>query len=1187
MPELQQEALASRGKAIFVGFDHASTLLASHVNQEIHHFASSLHSQSERFKIWAVDLGLLVPGHGSLDYRVREAENVQQTIRAYLNDLSEYLRNLGELGSSQSLNDYQVRISTESPNFAIDDADTSDDEDMDQAAYISILLQNVEDVIDRLFKLSTKIRNPSTRLISTRAKLYRYIDEDSGCDLLEAFKHYDYCHVLSIFRGYYQKASSEVYEASLGNFVNGEDEVEEKWHTAENCLLCESRQEVMEDFWENRASLSDKSAASMSSLDRDVEADFLVQRLAKANAQRRQQFFYWRAHHNKREIHTDMNLKVTGKDMMNPRLAHAMGRAEGNPGTSALQIRDLLNAPTITTATRLIPAVSRSFDTRSEVSVSEYAGSSYDPGSETYEFPPAPKGCKSGTQVYDNRAEWIVHENSVHRKQWRCPDHPYNLTSSQEDFLQHIASNHPDDTDLMATEQYLHACEAVSEYSDRPCPICLFFTEDAITLNNHIARHLERLSIFSLPRSRTNDDGTVEEEDSAAAINADEESRPDDTNASSSTSQDWDNWRLELFAAAKDKDHEKLGSILRDAQQALPEVREERSIEALWQAVLIACQNDDVNFAQSLLNCLIRQGGTTPKLGPMWSRALLVASTQGSIGMVKLLGRYGDVYNETGAFIEAVRHGNLKLVEFLVANGFDVKARALVEETGEQTSALAEAAAVGDMILTRFLLDQSADPDPTDLSRSPLSRAAMNGRLDVVRMLLKSGASPVPGDTDPKDAPLTLASGAGHTAIVEALLDANIPVNPKVELSHALIAASKNGHLTIVELLLKYGADPNCVGDDDITPYGAADQFKHEEVQMVLTQAGAKPNINSRLIRNTNSHKLEVEYLTDAATQLDMTVQLDIGCSSVVTCVGFSRDGQLLVAGFSLGAAVYNTKHGSVISRAYPPGLIVRREGEDSREYVRGADFSLDGKHILLACENKIISVHDVLDGRLVVTLTGHEEYVYSVHVSPDGKFVVSTGFDKTARIWSLNDWTLTKVCQLEDGATMAKFSPDGRSIAVSSLDNDIYVYDASTAGLIAKLTGCKNDVYGVAFAHDGRSIYGASLDHTIKRWELSGEENVWRSHSVFHGFEDYALSVTCMTRSRCVAGTSKDNTVRIWDTDTGEALCTLKGYKNSVIRIATSPTDTLLATASGDHSAAIWRYRSFDDAKDEERLTV
>ncbi|KAK5452712.1 general transcription repressor [Exophiala xenobiotica] len=347
-------------------------------------------------------------------------------------------------------------------------------------------------------------------------------------------------------------------------------------------------------------------------------------------------------------------------------------------------------------------------------------------------------------------------------------------------------------------------------------------------------------------------------------------------------------------------------------------------------------------------------------------------------------------------------------------------------------------------------------------------------------------------------------------------------------------------------------------------------------------------HVNQEIHHFASSLHSQSERFRIWATQLDMTVQLDIGCSSVVTCVGFSRDGQLLVAGFSLGAAVYEIKHGAIVSKAYPPGLIVGDEGVEfgPSEYVRGADFTLDGKHILLACENKVISVHDVLDGRVVVTLIGHEQDVYSVQVSPDGNFAVSAGGDKTARIWSLNNWTLTKVFQLGDGGTMAKFSPDGRSIAVSTLDENICIYDASTAGLIAKLTGCNNSVYGVAFAHDGRSIYGASLDHTIKLWELSGEENVRRPHSDFHGFEDYALSVTCMARSRCVAGASKDKTVRIWDTDTGEALCILKGYRNSVISVVTSSTDTLLATASGDKSVAVWRYRSLGDAKDE-GLTV
>lgn len=48
--------------------------------------------QRDRFKIWAIDLGLVVPGHGSLDYRVREAESLANTFRVFLGDLNESLR---------------------------------------------------------------------------------------------------------------------------------------------------------------------------------------------------------------------------------------------------------------------------------------------------------------------------------------------------------------------------------------------------------------------------------------------------------------------------------------------------------------------------------------------------------------------------------------------------------------------------------------------------------------------------------------------------------------------------------------------------------------------------------------------------------------------------------------------------------------------------------------------------------------------------------------------------------------------------------------------------------------------------------------------------------------------------------------------------------------------------------------
>lgn len=53
--------------------------------------AASFTTEAERFEPWAVNLGLFVVGHGSLDYRVREADRLAQTIRRFLQELMDSL----------------------------------------------------------------------------------------------------------------------------------------------------------------------------------------------------------------------------------------------------------------------------------------------------------------------------------------------------------------------------------------------------------------------------------------------------------------------------------------------------------------------------------------------------------------------------------------------------------------------------------------------------------------------------------------------------------------------------------------------------------------------------------------------------------------------------------------------------------------------------------------------------------------------------------------------------------------------------------------------------------------------------------------------------------------------------------------------------------------------------------------
>jgi WD40 repeat protein len=77
--------------------------------------------------------------------------------------------------------------------------------------------------------------------------------------------------------------------------------------------------------------------------------------------------------------------------------------------------------------------------------------------------------------------------------------------------------------------------------------------------------------------------------------------------------------------------------------------------------------------------------------------------------------------------------------------------------------------------------------------------------------------------------------------------------------------------------------------------------------------------------------------------------------------------------------------------------------------------------------------------------LTGHENSVWSVSFSPDGRRIVSGSSDNTIRIWdaSTMEQIGSPLTGHEDWVRSVSFSPDERRIASGSGDNTIRIWDA------------------------------------------------------------------------------------------------------------------------------------------------
>ena len=112
----------------------------------------------------------------------------------------------------------------------------------------------------------------------------------------------------------------------------------------------------------------------------------------------------------------------------------------------------------------------------------------------------------------------------------------------------------------------------------------------------------------------------------------------------------------------------------------------------------------------------------------------------------------------------------------------------------------------------------------------------------------------------------------------------------------------------------------------------------------------------------------------------------------------------------------------------------------------------------------------------------GHYSNIFSVAVSPDGKFIVSGSEDKFLRVWSVPD--RKEECQLKghSGTVFSLvISADSRYIVSGSEDMKIILWNFQERKQEWAFTGHTNYVSAVAVSADCNFIVSGSWDNTIK----------------------------------------------------------------------------------------------------------
>jgi WD40 repeat protein len=80
--------------------------------------------------------------------------------------------------------------------------------------------------------------------------------------------------------------------------------------------------------------------------------------------------------------------------------------------------------------------------------------------------------------------------------------------------------------------------------------------------------------------------------------------------------------------------------------------------------------------------------------------------------------------------------------------------------------------------------------------------------------------------------------------------------------------------------------------------------------------------------------------------------------------------------------------------------------------------------------EESVLRVWDRQDGKLVREMKGHEQGVFYIDVSPDGRLVATGGAEGTLRLWDLSTGEeLSKIGPAKGIVSCVRFSPDGKQL--------------------------------------------------------------------------------------------------------------------------------------------------------------
>ncbi len=243
-----------------------------------------------------------------------------------------------------------------------------------------------------------------------------------------------------------------------------------------------------------------------------------------------------------------------------------------------------------------------------------------------------------------------------------------------------------------------------------------------------------------------------------------------------------------------------------------------------------------------------------------------------------------------------------------------------------------------------------------------------------------------------------------------------------------------------------------------------------------------------------------------------------------------------------------------------------------------------DGRHAITSCEDGGLRVWKLDPPEVVASWNTDSGIVETLHLSDTQSQVVGVHPQSgTVSVWKLTQESLgisSKPVDSLDSFTnetgtlqTARYSPDGRTF-VTVAGNDVKLWHTQTKRPLMSFNPT-GTIAAIAFSPDGKHLAAGSWDDSVRIWDMESGRAIRKLAGV-HRDDIHTLAYS--PDGRLVASADNDGLVVLWDLATGTVLRQFFGHTSTVSSLAFTPDGQRLLTGATDRTARIWSVESGEE---------